>query len=130
MSMMDSKQVESLLLQTAVEESPKTAEGWLNHFNGNISKCAEALGVSNATLRKHRDNNTLGDILIYNGRVYLYKNDVAPIEANLIKSDEWERIDSSKAPLSSNAEGKARSDIKVTRDPNTGRVNYWRRKNV
>ena len=67
------------MIDAATTEQPSTAEGWLEHFNGNVTKCAEALGVSIITLRKHRDNNTLSNILVYSGKVYMYKNDVGAV---------------------------------------------------
>ena len=121
------------IIDAATTEQPSTAEGWLNHFNGNISKCAEALGLSNITLRKHRDNGTLSNILVYSGKVYMYKNDVGAV-SNTPPEAEWELI----PPEMANAVAKfdkqfnlvLKPNIKITRDKSTGRVQYWRKKNV
>lgn len=125
------EQVEQMI-DEATTETPATAEGWLKHYNGNISKCAEALGLSNATLRKHRDNGTLGDILIYNGRVYTFKNDVKLVDNE--PEAEWEPITANMAGMSTMVNDKfetvRKPNIKMTRDPSTGRVQYWRKKNV
>ena len=121
------------IIDAATTDQPSTAEGWLKHYNGNISRCAEALGLSNATLRKHRDNGTLGDILIYSGRVYMFKNDVKLVDNE--PEAEWELI----PPEMANAVVKfdkqlnlvvIKPNIKITRDPSTGRVQYWRRVDV
>lgn len=114
--------------QTAVEESHTTAEGWLKHHKGNISRCAADLGLSNSTLRKHRDNNTLSNLLIYQGKVYQYKNDVGVISAN----NGWELVPQDKADrirkLGADMVTTLKEGHKVTRDPQTGKVQYWRRK--
>ena len=44
MKMYTMKEVEKMI-DAATTEKPSTAEGWLEHFNGNITRCAEALGV-------------------------------------------------------------------------------------
>ena len=59
MKMYTQEEVEKMI-DAATTEHPSTAEGWLKHFKGNITKCAEALGVSMVTLRKHRDNGSCG----------------------------------------------------------------------
>lgn len=82
MKMYTQEEVEQMI-DEATTEQPSTAEGWLNHYNGNITKCAEALGVSVVTLRKHRDNGTLSNILVYSGKVYMYKNDVSAVKKNV-----------------------------------------------
>ena len=128
--------------QDEVEQmEPATAEGWLEHYNGNITRCAEALGISNATLRKHRDNKTLDQYLIYSGKVYQYKNDVhsnkpdTPSEAELVppnKAGSWELVHSNKPSrvmkVGANGQIELKKGYKVTRDRKTGRVQYWRRK--
>ena len=120
------------MIDDATTEQPSTAEGWLEHFNGNISKCAEALGVSNITLRKHRDNNTLSNILVYSGKVYMYKNDVGAVsntsssEAELIPTEEeWELIPPERANTVAKFNKQLnlvlKPNVKMTRDPSTGR---------
>ena len=107
-----------------------TAEGWLNHFNGNITRCAEALGVSIVTLRKHRDNNTLSNILVYSGKVYMYKNDVGGV-INTPPEAEWELIPPERANAVTKFDKQfnlvLKPNIKMTRDKSTGRVQYWRK---
>ena len=51
MKMYTMKEVEKMI-DAATTEKPSTAEGWLNHYNGNITRCAEALGVSIITLKQ------------------------------------------------------------------------------
>ena len=121
------------MIDAATTEQPSTAEGWLKHFKGNVTKCAEALGLSIITLRKHRDNGTLSNILVYSGKVYMYKNDVGAV-INTPPEAEWELI----PPERANAVAKfdkqlnlvLKPNIKITRDKSTGRVQYWRKKNV
>lgn len=126
------EQVEQMI-DEATTETPATAEGWLKHYNGNISKCAEALGLSNATLRKHRDNGTLSNILVYSGKVYMYKNDVGAV-SNTPSEAEWELIPPEMANAVTTFDNQLnivlKPNIKMTRDPSTGRVQYWRKKNV
>ena len=110
-------------------QRPSTAEGWLNHYNGNITRCAEALGISAVTLRKHRDNGTLADIIIYNGRVYTFKNDVKLVDNE--PEAEWEPIPANMVGMSTMVNDKFETvrnpNIKMTRDPSTGRVQYWKK---
>jgi hypothetical protein len=117
-------------VDAATTESPSTAEGWLKQYNGNVSKCAEVLGLSNATLRKHRDNNTLSDILIYNGKVFTYKNDVNPVKSSQ-RNQGWEEASTDKLPpmkvMDKEGNWIPNPNIKVTRDPETGRAQYWKR---
>lgn len=125
------EQVEQMI-DEATTETPATAEGWLKHYNGNITKCAEALGLSNATLRKHRDNGTLGDIIIYNGRVYTFKNDVKLVDNE--PEAELELIPPERANAVTTFDNQLnivlKPNIKMTRDPSTGRVQYWRKVDV
>ena len=86
MKMYTQEEVEQMI-DAATTEQPSTAEGWLEHFNGNVTKCAEALGVSVVTLRKHRDNGTLSNILVYSGKVYMYKNDVGAVRNTPSEAD-------------------------------------------
>ena len=136
MKMYTQEEVEKMI-DEATTEQPSTAEGWLEHFNGNITKCAEALGVSMVTLRKHRDNGTLSNILVYSGKVYMYKNDVGGVSnTQLIPQPEaeWELI----PPEMANTVAKfneqfnlvLKPNIKITRNPSTGRVQYWRKVDV
>lgn len=138
MKMYTQEEVEQMI-DEATTEQPSTAEGWLNHFNGNVTKCAEALGVSVVTLRKHRDNGTLSNILVYSGKVYMYKNEVGAVSNTPLplppqQEAEWELI----PPERANAVAKfnkqlnlvLKPNIKITRNPSTGRVQYWRKKNV
>ena len=108
----------------------ETAEGWLEHYNGNITRCAEALGLSNATLRKHRDNNTLSQFLVYSGKVYMYKNDIYPI-SNTPSEAEWELIPPERANAVTTFDKQLnivlKPNIKITRDQSTGRVQYWKK---
>lgn len=117
----------------ATTEQPATAEGWLEHYNGNLTKCAEALGVSVITLRKHRDNNTLSSILIYNGSVYMFKNIVGAVKSTP-SEHEWDLIPAGEASrlmtVNRNFERVLKPDVKITRDPSTGKVQYWRKKDV
>ena len=132
MKMYTQEEVEQMI-DADTTEQPSTAEGWLNHFNGNVTKCAEALGLSNITLRKHRDNGTLSNILVYSGKVYMYKNDVGAV-SNTPPEAEWELI----PPERANAVAKfnkqlnlvLKPNIKMTRDKSTGRVQYWRKVDV
>ena len=121
------------MIDAATTEQPSTAEGWLNHFNGNISKCAEALGLSNITLRKHRDNGTLSNILVYSGKVYMYKNDVGAV-SNTPPEAEWELIPPEMANTVTTFDKQLnivlKPNIKITRDKSTGRVQYWRKVDV
>lgn len=116
------------MVDAATTEQPATAEGWLKHYNGNITRCAEAIGISAVTLRKHRDNNTLGQFLIYDGKVYQYKNDVGVTSAN----DGWELVPQDKAgsirKIGNNLEMVLKDGYKVTRDSKTGKIQYWRKK--
>ena len=139
MKMYTQEEVEKMI-DEATTEQPSTAEGWLEHFKGNVTKCAEALGVSVVTLRKHRDNNTLSNILVYSGKVYMYKNDVGavsntPSEAELIPTEEeWELIPPERAnavtTFDKNLNVVLKPNIKITRNPSTGRVQYWRKVDV
>ena len=117
------------MVYAATTEQPVTAEGWLEHYNGNITKCAEALGISAVTLRKHRDNNTLGQFLVYIGKVYQYKND---IYHNTPDKNEWELVPSNKVGIISvigaNLQSALKNGYKATRDSDTGKVQYWRNK--
>ena len=124
-------------LQAIFGDKPVTAEQVLESYNGNITRCAEALGISNATLRKYRDTNTLADLIVYNSRVYAYKNNYNVFVSNVptntehdelvIKSasgvvlERWERV-------STHGVSSGSHNIKITRDRKTGRVQYWRRK--
>ena len=121
------------IIDADTTEQPSTAEGWLNHFNGNVTKCAEALGLSNATLRKHRDNGTLSNILVYSGKVYMYKNDVGAV-SNTPSEAEWELIPPERASalrmLDKYLNVVIKPNIKITRDKSTGRVQYWRKVDV
>lgn len=135
MKMYTQEEVEQMI-DEATTEQPSTAEGWLEHFNGNVTRCAEALGVSIVTLRKHRDNGTLSNILVYSGKVYMYKNDVGCVSNIPLPQPEaeWELI----PPESANTVAKfnkqlnlvLKQNIKITRNPSTGRVQYWRKKGV
>ena len=138
MKMYTQEEVEQMV-DEATSEEPVTAEGWLEHYNGNISRCAEALGVSIVTLRKHRDNGTLSNILVYSGNVYMYKNEVgavsnAPPEAELVPQDKdgWELVPANKVgnimKMGANWQSELKKGYKVTRDNKTGNVQYWRRK--
>ena len=127
------------MIDAATTEQPSTAEGWLNHFNGNVTKCAEALGVSIVTLRKHRDNGTLSNILVYSGKVYMYKNDVGAVSNTPplplpLPEAEWELIPPERANTVTTFDKQLnvvlKPNIKITRNPSTGRVQYWRKKNV
>lgn len=139
MKMYTMKEVEQMI-DAATTEKPSTAEGWLEHFKGNITKCAEVLGVSVVTLRKHRDNGTLSNILVYSGKVYMYKNDVGavsntPSEAELIPTEaEWELIPPERANAVTTFDNQLnivlKPNIKITRNPSTGRVQYWRKVDV
>ena len=126
------KEVEKMI-DAATTEQPSTAEGWLNHFNGNVTKCAEALGLSNITLRRHRDNNTLSNILVYSGKVYMYKNDVGAV-SNTPSEAEWELIPPERANTVTMFDEQfnlvLKPNVKMTRDPSTGRVQYWRKVDV
>lgn len=117
------------MVDEATTEQPSTAEGWLKHYNGNITKCAEALGISAVTLRKHRDNNTLSQFLVYDGKVYQYKNDIYP---NKPDTNEWELVPPNNAgkimKIGRNLEMKIKDGYKVTRDSDTGKVKYWRKR--
>ena len=121
------------MVDEATTEQPSTAEGWLEHYNGNITRCAEALGVSVITLRKHRDNGTLSNILVYSGKVYMYKNDVGAV-SNTPSEAEWELIPPERANAVTTFDKQLnivlKPNIKITRNPSTGRVQYWRKKNV
>ena len=132
MKMYTMKEVEKMI-DAATTEKPSTAEGWLEHFKGNITKCAEALGVSVITLRKHRDNGTLSNILVYSGKVYMYKNDVGAV-SNTPSEAEWELIPPERANAVTMFDecGRVvlRPNIKITRNPSTGRVQYWRKVDV
>ena len=129
MKMYTMKEVEKMI-DEATTEKPSTAEGWLEHFKGNITRCAEALGVSVVTLRKHRDNGTLSNILVYSGRVYMYKNDVGNV--NTPSEAEWELIPPERANAVTTFDKQLnivlKPNIKMTREPSTGRVQYWRKK--
>lgn len=133
MKMYTQEEVEQMI-DAATTEKPSTAEGWLNHFNGNITRCAEALGVSMVTLRKHRDNGTLSNILVYSGKVYMYKNDVGSVSnTQLIQPEaEWELIPPERANAVTTFDKQLnivlKPNIKITRNPLTGRVQYWRKK--
>lgn len=138
MKMYTQDEVEQMV-DEATTEQPSTAEGWLNHYNGNITKCAEALGVSIVTLRKHRDNGTLSNIIVYSGKVYMYKNDVGAVRdvvsvSNTPPEAEWELIPPERANTVAKFNKQLnlvlKPNIKITRDPSTGRVQYWRKKNV
>ena len=125
------------MIDAATTEQPSTAEGWLNHFNGNVTRCAEALGVSVVTLRKHRDNNTLSNILVYSGKVYMYKNDVGAVSNTLPLQQpeaEWELIPPERANAVTTFDNQLnivlKPNIKITRDKSTGRVQYWRKVDV
>ena len=125
------------MIDAATTEQPSTAEGWLNHFNGNVTRCAEALGVSVVTLRKHRDNNTLSNILVYSGKVYMYKNDVGAVSNTLQLQQpeaEWELIPPERANAVTTFDNQLnivlKPNIKITRDKSTGRVQYWRKVDV
>ena len=132
MKMYTMKEVEKMI-DAATTEKPPTAEGWLEHFKGNITKCAEALGVSIITLRKHRDNNTLSNILVYSGKVYMYKNDVGAV-SNTPPEAEWELIPPERANALTTFDKQLnlvlKPNIKITRNPSTGRVQYWRKLDV
>ena len=131
------EEVEQMIDEDTTEQ-PSTAEGWLNHFNGNVTKCAEALGLSNATLRKHRDNNTLSNILVYSGKVYMYKNDVGAVSNIPLTQPqpeaEWELIPPERANAVTTFNKQLnlvlKPNIKITRDPSTGRVQYWRKVDI
>lgn len=56
--------------QLSNEVLPLTAGDVLRNANGNITQAAKVLGITNATLRKHRDNDTLDDIIFVNGEPY------------------------------------------------------------
>ena len=118
------------MIDEATTEQPSTAEGWLNHFKGNITKCAEALGVSIVTLRKHRDNGTLSNILVYSGKVYMYKNDVGAV-INTPPEAEWELIPPERANTVTTFDNQLnivlKPNIKITRDKSIGLVQYWRK---
>ena len=140
MKMYTQEEVEKMI-DAATTEHPSTAEGWLEHYNGNITRCAEALGVSIVTLRKHRDNGTLSNILVYSGKVYMYKNDVGavsniplPPQPQSQPEAEWELIPPERAnaltTFDKNLNVVLKPNIKITRNPSTGRVQYWRKKNV
>ena len=127
------------MIDEATTEQPSTAEGWLKHYNGNVTKCAEALGLSIVTLRKHRDNGTLSNILVYSGKVYMYKNDVGdvsntPLPPLPLPEAEWELIPPERANTLAKFNKQfnlvLKPNIKMTRNPSTGRVQYWRKKNV
>lgn len=127
------------MIDEATTEQPSTAEGWLEHFNGNVTKCAEALGVSVVTLRKHRDNGTLSNILVYSGKVYMYKNEVGAVSNTPLPplpqpEAEWELIPPERANTVAKFNKQLnlvlKPNIKITRDSLTGRVQYWRKKNV
>jgi hypothetical protein len=125
------------MIDEATTENPSTAEGWLEHYNGNITRCAEALGVSVVTLRKHRDNGTLSNILVYSGKVYMYKNDVGAVSNTPLPPEaeaEWELIPPERANTVAKFNKQLnlvlKPNIKITRNPSTGRVQYWRKKNV
>lgn len=132
MKMYTMKEVEKMI-DDATTEQPSTAEGWLEHFNGNITRCAEALGLSIITLRKHRDNNTLSNILVYSGKVYMYKNDVGAV-SNTPPEAEWELIPPERANavtmFDKNLNVVLKPNVKMTRDKSTGRVQYWRKVDV
>ena len=132
MKMYTMKEVEKMI-DAATTEKPSTAEGWLEHFNGNVTKCAEALGVSVVTLRKHRDNGTLSNILVYSGKVYMYKNDVGAV-SNTPQEAEWELIPPERANALTTFDKQfnlvLKPNIKITRDKSTGRVQYWRKVDV
>ena len=132
MKMYTQEEVEQMINE-ATKEQPSTAEGWLNHFKGNITRCAEALGVSMVTLRKHRDNGTLSNILVYSGKVYMYKNDVGAV-SNTPSEAEWELIPPERAnavtTFDKNLNVVLKPNIKITRNPLTGRVQYWRKVDV
>ena len=132
MKMYTQEEVEQMI-DAATTEQPSTAEGWLEHFNGNITKCAEALGLSIITLRKHRDNGTLSNILVYSGKVYMYKNDVGAV-SNTPSEAEWELIQPEIANSVANFDNQfnlvLKPNIKITRDKSTGRVQYWRKVDV
>lgn len=97
-----------------------TALDVLNQQQGNITRAAAILGMSPATVRKHRDNGTLDTMLIVDNKLYVYKHDV-----KVIVFDEWERMPQSKVPLIH--EGN-RDKYKTTTE--LGRVVYWRKVNV
>lgn len=132
MKMYTQEEVEQMI-DEATTEQPSTAEGWLKHFNGNVTRCAEALGISVITLRKHRDNGTLSNILVYSGKVYMYKNEVGTVN-NTPSEAEWELIPPEKANTVAKFDNQLswvlKPNTKMTRDPSTGRVQYWRKKNV
>ena len=129
MKMYTMKEVEKMI-DEATTEKPSTAEGWLNHFKGNVTKCAEALGLSIITIRKHRDNGTLSNIIVYSGKVYMYKNDVGAV-SNTQSEAEWELIQPERANavtmLDKHLNVVLKPNIKITRDKSTGRVQYWRK---
>ena len=137
MKMYTQEEVEQMIDEDTTEQ-PSTAEVWLNHFNGNVTRCAEALGLSNITLRKHRDNGTLSNIIVYSGKVYMYKNGVGaisntPSEAELIPTEEeWELIPPERANAVTTFDKQfnlvLKPNIKMTRDKSTGRVQYWKKK--
>lgn len=137
MKMYTQEEVEQMI-DAATTEQPSTAEGWLEHFKGNITKCAEALGLSIVTLRKHRDNGTLSNILVYSGKVYTYKNDVGAVSNATLPlpqpEAEWELIPPERAnaltTFDKNLNVVLKPNVKITRNPSTGRVQYWRKKNV
>lgn len=96
-----------------------TADDVLKHLDGNISKAAEYLRISAPTLRKHRDNGTLPSIIIIDGSVYMYKNDVYGVLP--IKDDDWERIN---VPVQLN---RLNAHLYRTTYEN-GRTVFWRKK--
>ena len=132
MKMYKQEEVEQMI-DEATTEQPSTAEGWLEHFNGNVTKCAEALGLSIITLRKHRDNGTLSNIIVYSGKVYMYKNDVGGF-SDTPSEAEWELIPPEKANAVAKFDNQLnlvlKPNIKMTRDKSTGRVQYWRKVDV
>ncbi len=132
MKMYTQDEVEQMV-DASTTEQPSTAEGWLEHHNGNITRCAEALGISAVTLRKHRDNNTLDQFLIYSGKVYMYKNDVGAV-SNTPSEADWELIPPEMANALTTFDKQLnvvlKPNIKMTRNPSTGRVQYWRKKDV
>ena len=132
MKMYTLKEVEKMI-DASTTEKQSTAEGWLEHFKGNVTKCAEALGVSIVTLRKHRDNGTLSNILVYSGKVYMYKNDVGAV-INTPPEAEWELIPPERANTLAKFNKQLnlvlKPNIKITRNPLTGRVQYWRKVDV
>lgn len=137
MKMYTQEEVEQMI-DAATTEQPSTAEGWLEHFNGNITRCAEALGVSVVTMRKHRDNGTLSNILVYSGKVYMYKNDIGAVSNTPLPlpqpEAEWELIPPERANAVTTFDDQLnivlKPNIKITRDKSTGRVQYWRKVDV